>query len=220
MKCRKMKRRLMHRQVQLSALTVIVVLALIIGSIMFIPASAKDKAVTVQSVVTSAAILLGGFFAVFKLQIFRDFEPHLSISQEVSHRFIGGDYVHIVVTATLNNRSRVKAELLKGFLRVQKILPAADEEVERLYAQVFIDGEYEDLQWPILDEIRRPGIQKKLVVEPGELHQETCEFIISSEVKSVLVYTYFHNSRYSIGSQAAEGWAATTVYDIVKPSPV
>ena len=210
-----MKRRLMHHQIRLSALTVVAISALILGSVLFIPTSAKDKVVIVQSVITSAAILLGGAFAFFKLQIFRDLEPHLSISQEVSHRFIGDDYVHIVVTATLNNRSRVRAELLKGFLRVQKILPVADEEVEHLYAQVFTDREYEDLQWPILDEIPRPGIQKKLVVEPGELHQETCEFIISSEVKSVLVYTYFHNSKYSIVSQAAEGWAATTVYDIV-----
>lgn len=210
----------MQRQVQLSALTVAVVLMLVIGSVWFIPDSARDKVVIVQSVITSAAILTGGFFAVFKLQIFRDFEPHLSISQEVSHRFIGDDYVHIAVTATLNNRSRVRAELLKGFVKVQQILPVANEEVERLYAQAFIDGEYESLQWLLLDEVPRPRAGRKLVVEPGELHQEACEFIISSEVKSVLVYTYFYNSRYSIGSQAAEGWAATTVYDIVKPSSV
>ena len=60
--------------------------------------------------------------------------------------------------------------------------------------QTFVDEEYENLQWPLLDEVPRPSARSKLVVEPGELHQETCEFIISSEVKSVLVYTYFHNS--------------------------
>lgn len=215
-----MKRRLANRQVQLSALTVAVVLMLVIGSVWFIPDSARDKVVIVQSVITSAAILTGGFFAVFKLQIFRDFEPHLSISQEVSHRFIGDDYVHIAVTATLNNRSRVRAELLEGFVKVQQILPITNEDVERLYAQAFIDGEYESLQWPLLDEVLRPGAGSKLVVEPGELNQEACEFIISSEVKSVLVYTYFYNSRYSLVSSAAEGWGATTVYDIVKPPSV
>lgn len=207
----------MQRQVQVAVLTAIVILALVVVFFVLLDiAKIKDEVGIVQSVITSVAILVGGAFAIFKFQLFRDFEPHLSISQEVSHRFISEEYVHIAVTSTLNNNSRVRVELTSGFFRVQQILPVTDEEVERLYAQVFSDKEYEDIQWPTLDEFQRTSTNNRLVIEPGESHQETCEFIMSSEVKSVLVYTYFYNSRHSSGSQSAEGWAATTVHDIIK----
>ena len=42
-----------------------------------------------QSLVTILAIIVGGIFALFKLQAFRDFDPHLTISHNVSHRLIG-----------------------------------------------------------------------------------------------------------------------------------
>ena len=53
----------------------------------------------------------------------------------------------------------------------------------------------------------------ELTVEPGESHQEAYEFIVSTEVESVIVYTYYYNSRDD--SEAPEGWGAATVYDIV-----
>ena len=209
-----MKRRLMQRQVWLTALTLVAILAVIISSVLFIPASAKDKVVIVQSVITSAAILVGGAFALFKLQLFRDFQPHLTISNAVSHRRIGESYVHIDVTATLHNSSKVKMELREGFFRLQQVAPAIDEEVEALYAQVFWDQEHSYLQWPTLDDARRDWDKGMLIVEPGESHQETYEFIVSRDVESVIIHTYFYNPY----SSSPEGWGATTVHDIISTS--
>ena len=50
------------------------------------PERRKDLAAIIQSVVTVVAIVERGIFAYYKLQIFRVFEPHLSISHEFSHR--------------------------------------------------------------------------------------------------------------------------------------
>ena len=74
-------------------------------------ARGKNLAGILQSVVTVVAIAGGGVFAYYELQVFRAFAPHLTISQEVSHRYIGDRYVHIAVTATLHNSSKVKIEL-------------------------------------------------------------------------------------------------------------
>ena len=211
-----MKRILTQRQLQLGILAAAVILVIIVVGFGLLGITKfKDAVSILQSVITIFAILVGGAFAIFKLQLFRDFEPHLTISQEITHRFTGNEYVHVAVTSTLNNNSRVRVELTKGFFRVQQILPVTNEEVERLYAQVFVNEEYEDIQWPMLDEFQRTWPKNGFVVEPGESHQETSEFIVSSEVGTILVYTYFYNSMYSPGSQSAEGWAATTVYDIV-----
>lgn len=179
------------------------------------PSRAGYLAGIILSCVTALAIVAGGIFAAYKWQIFRDFEPHLTITHEVSHRPIGDSYVHIDVTATLHNSSRVKMEFLKGFVRLQRIAPVSDEEVESLYAQVFIDKVYDDLQWPVLDEVSLCWNKEELIIEPGERHQEAYEFIVAKSIKSVIIYTYFYNSRPSQPSRSSEGWGATTVHDIM-----
>ena len=135
---------------------------------------AKDLAGVVQAGITFVAIIVGGVVAFLKLQVFRDFEPHLTISNSISHRLLGTKYVHVAVTATLHNSSKVKVEIRRSFFRLQRLAPASDEEVERLYAQVFTNAEEEYLQWPILDQVRRFWDEGELIVEPGESHRETC----------------------------------------------
>lgn len=176
--------------------------------------SVKDAAGVVQAIVTATAICAGGFFAAFKLQIFRDFQPHLTISNAVSHRRIGESYVHIDITTTLHNSSKVKMELREGFFLLQQIAPALDQDIETLYAQVFVYGETKDIQWPTLDDISLNWDKGILIVEPGEAHQEIFEFIVSTDVESVIIHIYFYNPY----SSSPEGWGTTTVYDIIKPS--
>ena len=91
-----------------------------------------------QAIVTAIAILTAAYFALFKLQIFRVFAPHLTISQKVSHRRVGESYIHIDVSVTLRNSSRVKIGLRKGLFLLQLISPLEDTEVETLYGQVFV----------------------------------------------------------------------------------
>ena len=175
---------------------------------------ATDVTRIVQASVTAVAIAAGGVFAGVKLQVFRDFAPHLTISHEISHRVIGDSYIHIAVTANLHNSSRVRMDFRRGLFRLQRIGPVSDDEVESLYAQVFIDNEHNHFQWATLDEIVLNWNQGELMVEPGESQPETYEFIVSADVKSVVIYTYFYNSRSSKFSQAP-GWGRATVYDII-----
>ena len=211
-----LKRRVKQRQAQVGVLIALLTFSLaVVGFPLLDIAKFKDELGVAQSIITILAILVGGVFAILKFQLFRDFEPHLSISQVVSHRFVGSKYVHIAVTSLLSNNSRVRLELNSGFVRVQKIAPTTDADVVDLYAQVFLQNEQEDLQWPTLDEFQRTSTRERLMIEPGESHQETCEFIISVDVQSILVHTYFYNSRYSLGSRSAEGWAATTFHDMI-----
>ena len=90
----------------------------------------------------------------------------------------------------------------------------SDEEVEALYAdyaQAFEKGEYKNMQWETLDEIPLTWDKDVVIVEPGEMHQETCEFIVPRDVESAIIYSYFYNSRVP---QVPQGWGATTVHDI------
>ena len=169
-----------------------------------------ESARTFQVIVTVVAIFIAAAFALLKLQIFRVFAPHLTITQKVTHRLIGESYIHIEVSVSLRNSSRVKIELRKGFYLLQQISPVDDEEAERLYSQVFADMETIYLLWPTLDEVHRTWDEETLIIEPGEVHQEVCEFIVTTGIKSVLVYSYFYNTV----SSSPTGWYCTTIYDV------
>lgn len=177
--------------------------------------SFMNAARSYQAIATVVLICVGGVFAYRRLQIFRTFEPHLTISHNIRHRFIGDNYTHIDVTATLRNSSKVQVEIRKAYFVMQQVSPELDEEIERLYAEVFIYQEQQEMQWAVLDRLDFSWERGELVVEPGEAHPESYDFVVPREVTTVRIYTYFYNSQFSPGAQFAEGWVASTVYDIV-----
>ena len=169
-----------------------------------------------QAIATVTLICVGGIFAYRRLQLFRTFEPHLTISHNVRHRFIGDNYTHIDVTATLHNGSKVQVELRQGFSLLQLVSPVSDEHIEAIYEERLADRSgNQQLQWGTLEEIHSEWESGELIIEPGESHPETYEFIVSNGVESVIIYTYFYNPRFSSGANSAEGWKATTTYDMV-----
>lgn len=215
-----MRARLQRSQVLRGAALVLLALVLLICIALVLDVAlpkgdrAKDIASIVQAFAAALAIVVGGIYAVYKLQLFRTLEPHLTIEHKISHRRLSDSYVHIEVTARLHNSSRVHVELREGLFRLQGVSPATDDEIELLYSKVFIDRDYSNIQWPTLDEVDRDWDEGELVVEPGESHPETIEFIVSaSDYESVLIYTYFYNPARSPGTE--QGWTATTIHDIV-----
>lgn len=168
-----------------------------------------------QSTITSLAIVIGGIFALFKLQAFRDFEPHLTITHKVSHRPIGDNYIHIDVTAELRNSSKVQVEIHEGLFSMQRISPTTDIETEVLYRETFVEREKRNIQWPVLYEFNAAWEKGELTVEPGESHHETTEFIVLAEIESVIIYTYFSNPQFPLSAAKPKGWSASTIYDIL-----
>ena len=172
--------------------------------------SFKDAASSVQSIGTLVVLSVGGALAYYRFEMFRSFEPHLTITHEISHRRVGDGFVHMAVNANLSNNSRVKLDIDRCLLVIQLISPTTDSEIVRLYLQTFGSDRYETVHWPTLEYVPREW-DSSLVVEPGESHRETFEAIVDRDVRTVLIYTYFYNS----SSRGADGWDTMTVYDIV-----
>ena len=172
----------------------------------------KDAAAVVQALITAAAIGIGGAFAWFKLQIFRDLTPHLTITHEVGHRIISPSYALIDVTVVLHNGSKVHVELREAIFRLQMVAPISDEEAATLYDEMY-ENRGVRARWPKLNEVERSWEEGELIVEPGESHRESCDFIVSRDVAAARVYTFFHNPSFQEGGGMASGWGATTVYD-------
>ena len=168
-----------------------------------------------QGYVTVVAIATGGAFAIYRFRIFRTLEPHVIVSHTVSHRVVGDNYVHIFVTAMLHNGSKVEVEIREATFALQMISPMTDVAVEAFSAEAFGDGNSNYIQWPTLHEEVRSWDENEFVVEPSASHPESVEFIVSKEVKSILIDTYFYNQRYDSHSRSSQGWGVTTAYDII-----
>ena len=109
-------------------------------------------------------------------------------------------------------------ELREAFFRVQKIAPVSDEEVEALYAdyaQAFEKGEYKNMQWETLDEIPLTWDKDVVIVEPGEMHQETCEFIVPRDVESA-IYTHIFITLECLKFLRDGAQPASMIYRLVK----
>ena len=168
-----------------------------------------------ESFFTIAAIVGAGAYAIVKLRVFRDLKPHLTMRQSVSHRRVGSEYIHVAATATLYNGSKVAIELRQSFSRAQTISPLTDRDIEQLYFEAYGVAENRSVWWPTLEQVDRTWTKGELIIEPGETHSETFEFIIGATNKTILINTYCFNPRLKTGKGEAEGWDATTVYDIV-----
>ena len=162
----------------------------------------------VQSLVTIAAIAIGGLFAYYNRGLFRRTEPHLTIAQEVSHRHTNDEYLQVGVIITLRNTSNVKVEIHDAFCRLSQIAP-----LESTYVMERIFEPYP--AWPILREIRDDSESAYRIVEPGESSQIAYQFVVLPSATSLLVHTFIYNERYS-GPDAgrSQGWQAFTFYDV------
>lgn len=174
-----------------------------------------DLARIIQASVTVIIVAVGAMFAAVKFQIFRESAPHVTVTQTVTHRRIGDSYVHLMVTATLYNSSKVKMDFRRARFRLHQVAPATDEEVEMLYSDVFVEQKHRSLQWPVLDTVNRTWERNGLIVEPGESHRESCEFFVTTGVESVLIDSFFYNPRQPAIPQ---GWGTATAYDIIQDS--
>ncbi|MDE2938639.1 MAG: hypothetical protein OXR67_06930 [Chloroflexota bacterium] len=169
----------------------------------------------IQAYVTSFILLATGIFAAARFELFRNFIPHIAVEQKVTHRPISDGYVYILVTTILHNRSKVKADFAEGLCTLQRLGPISDAEVEDIYRQKFSEvgaPASRTFQWVTLESEPISWNGMGLTVEPGGVHQENCEFIISADVTSILAHTYFSG----LNTPTVPGsWGVTTVHDMI-----
>ena len=127
-----------------------------------------EAAGIVQALVTVWAICVAGIYALYKLEVFREFQPHLSINQSISDRRISPKYTHLAVTAQLKNTSKVAIEIRQSMFRVQQIAPLTDEDVEVLYKDYSLNQDSENyILWPTYNEIKNTWAPGSFAIEQG-----------------------------------------------------
>ena len=174
-----------------------------------------ETASFVQTTVTLGAIAVGGVFAYYKLDLFREFQPHLTISQEVTHRKLGNSYIHVSVTATLSNNSRVAVEIRQADFRIRQMAPFDDSEIGLLFEKFIAQPNSEKyVPFPGIFEYSREWETNELIIEPGEIETEIYEFVVRDVFTTVSIDSFFVDTTSSEAPENRKGWASTSIYDI------
>ena len=163
---------------------------------------------------------MGGFVAYRKLEIFRDFEPHLTVSHRMSHRPMGAGYRVLTITADLRNDSKVSTSIQSGYFRICWLAPHSPENIESIMDNSRINQNSDDDSLVIGDLILGTisyldiSTEEDIIIEPGETHSETYNFPLRDDVlESVFIETYFANPKWTSEGSSARFWGARSPYD-------
>ena len=159
-------------------------------------------------------IVVGGGYALYKLGVFRDLKPHLSLEHSVTHRPVGDDYIHIAMQVSLLNTSKVAVSITEAICVVQQIAPLSNREIETLYDETFVSNNEIDIQWPLLNQYQKTRPVNELIIEPQGRHVDYYETHISKDIATNLVSTRYNNAKFSDGDDAARGWELSSAHDV------
>ena len=184
-----------------------------IADVLFEQVSGDD----LRNIATTLVIAGGVSVAWYKLGIFREFEPHLSIEQTVQSRRLGNSFRLIVVTAIMTNHSKVLVKPRKGYCRLAQTAPIDDFAVVGIWTDSLENGAntLEQFGWPVLGDVRRTWPEGDIAIEPGECHRETYQFIVDGATESVVALTAIYNPAYNEDpASRAETWRCYTFHDV------
>ena len=160
----------------------------------------------VNYILISAAILAAALWFIWQ----GGFSPKLKARHQVSHRQLDDNWTWVHLSLAAENVGRVPIGLEKVRITLQKVLPlekATEEALGQGVLPASKDGKL--FEWPALDDAHELELQEKLA--PGQVKMVVKEFIISSNVEAIRIYT-------NIESQKGPtlGWETVTIYDLEK----
>lgn len=177
------------------------------------PTDVSGAAQVVQAVLVGSAVVVGSTLAAVRLGLFREFEPHVVVEHEVSHRTVSESYLHVSCAVKLRNSSKVAVRISRADFALSAASLFDDEGIEILHDRGFGRQPGGQFEWPRLDSFVREWSGEGLIIEPGSAVVEMSEFIIGREITSLVVYSLFEDRGRGAKSR---GWHATTFYDLIE----
>jgi hypothetical protein len=171
----------------------------------------KEIIELLQSVITIAAIVVGGVWTYRLFIEQRELKPHLNIRHAVVARVISPGVAWVHLTVTLENTGASLISLHRADVRVQQILPVGPAIQAALNAGKTRVGRKNNLvPWPGLC---RYVTTPDLDIEPKETDNVEFDFLIPADVRSIRVYTYLENAS-ATSKTRRMGWKLGSIHDI------
>ena len=166
----------------------------------------------IQSIFTVIAIVVGGLWTYVLFIKRRQKYPRANITQRVQRYLLSDKKLLLRVSVQVSNNGEILLPITSGFCRVQQMIPCTDDFCHSLEYSDDSGEQYKtELDWPLIDERKLMFKKGELEIEPGERDELHFEFVLDTDVKAVVVYTYLENAK---KKQQGIGWHVTSVCDL------
>lgn len=177
-----------------------------------IPVLVPDSWAEIQSLVTIITMVVAGIWTYLLFVKNREKYPGASIAHSFDVVELPDDRIFIHVAVEVQNVGKTLVEIEKAKIWLQQILPVNDNGERALDNH---DPSGRDaaklISWPGLAIRDIHWRDKPAEIEPNESDRFDFEFVLSSDVQVIKVYTFFENSAKS-GREI--GWSHTTILDL------
>lgn len=173
----------------------------------------KDIASIAQSLTTMLAIIVSGFWGYWIFVKNRQQYPRARLSHSVLHRELEGGKMFVHVILTIQNIGEILLSLRLVETRVHQVIPLPKKVAESIKKgdDPVLPETTEIDAWTVLG-THRSNFQKNLFeVEPGEVQEIHHDFVVSSHIRTVLIYSYLQNIK---KRNRDIGWDLTTFHDL------
>jgi len=176
----------------------------------------KDVIQAVQSVVTTLAIIIGGFWAYLAFGRKREKFPKVKLVHKFGVIPIDGGRRILRVELDIENIGDTLLEITSVLNRVQQVLPLADMSGGKFDPQPSQDEP--EIAWPMIDERKLEYPAGHRPIEPKESDALHFDYVLGPDVETVVVYSYVQNARkkrpmFSKRAPKEIGWMITeTLY--------
>jgi hypothetical protein len=168
----------------------------------------KDSTAIIQSIATTLALIIGGFWTYTLFISKRENFPHAVISQNVIGKLVTSDWYWLQIFIEVRNTGDTVVSIDTADIRVQQILPLPDDILEGIRNKKDPVPRLKMLiPWKGICRYVRPFSTK---IEPGESDRAEAQFLIPAWLHTVRVYSYLGNRT----SQEKYGWVASLSYDL------
>lgn len=166
----------------------------------------------IYNVLTSIALIVGGFWAYFLFIQNRQKFPRAAIKHQIMQKSLGNGKILLHVIIEVVNLGDVLVDLKSGKVRLLQVLPL-DEDINKIIQSgedPVSDGQSE-ISWPLMFSRKFLSKERPCEIEPKECESFQCDFVINNYVQTVSIYSFFQNKTKK-GREL--GWACTTIHDI------
>lgn len=180
----------------------------------------KEQVEIVQSIVSTAAILVAGFWTYNTFIRERRHVAHATVTHRVCSQRQSDKVTLLDIEAAIENTSSTRLISSRYELRISQVYPIICGQgkhglcLSNILENSLLnrDQVLERFAWPTIYKSRSTG-DFQISIEPNETHVHYLQAVIPSNVKVVSIYTEFHNDTLR-GSDKKFFHLTNTLYDV------
>ncbi len=174
-------------------------------------ARVKDVLEIINSVIATAAIIVGGFWTYHLFIKKRQRFPKAEITHQVEQFSLPNSRVLLHVGVRITNKSEVLLSLKEASSRLQQVIPLQNGVELQHDFGVAAPKKHNMIEWPLISEKQWTWTDGEAEIEPGESELLELDFVVSNGIKTAKLYTFVRN--YTKGKRDI-GWSHTLMCQI------